>query len=632
MRYCLCLIIGMPLLYSVSFLAAQEPERNEPIPLRILRGQELAEAREARNEAGLAWEALKVRFYAARRQEQVPDASQAILLAECPPILEAYQEVVDTYPHTEIASDCIGRMGAIYDMTYRHDMALELELQRAVEFAGTFEGANCDYALGRDYLVRIKNPEEALKWLARVPPPLDGGVPVNSALPRGVRIPNEVMEWNRPSEISLCYYNAQKSMIKCELRLGQDDKAEERFSILNRMYPGENEDLDRSLEYERRSILSAKESGRVESPEELSPHLQELERQVWATIAPPWTPEEALREAREFAKTIEGRVLALGRWRHSDNQGRDQAIDSLAEYGDKAVAAIEKISEDQSLEYSGEYRAINVLRAINSEKSRALLLRFGLGELSDANHNHNTWAASRLLECDPTEAWSLLESTSNEVVMDALSALTDTPVDVQQMASLKKCLDRQDPEVDYRVVRVMAFGCTDELALEALASMTNSLAAVADLPNINDERRRSHGGTLTIGESYYQEYKFYLMNLQVDIQHLREQAQRLEEGAARDLIHIVLAYKEDASTHDDIIAIIQNKEAGMFRAWAVVSLQYIGDLQDVGLLKQLEADDPFVIQRQDHFGPNIVDFYPVRSAARGAIVVIEGKYDESASE
>ena len=70
-------------------------------------------------------------------------------------------------------------------------------------------------------------------------------------------------------------------------------------------------------------------------------------------------------------------------WREPEPD-RDQAIATLAQYGDDAVAEIELqiVDDEVNLDYGWGHNTVRVLEAINSEKSRTLLRRIALGELA----------------------------------------------------------------------------------------------------------------------------------------------------------------------------------------------------------------------------------------------------------
>jgi beta-lactamase regulating signal transducer with metallopeptidase domain len=332
-------------------------------------------------------------------------------------------------------------------------------------------------------------------------------------------------------------------------------------------------------------------------------------------------------EAQERSEKIRRELLEFSRM--GPGPDTDQTLDVIAEYGDDVVLEIECLSEEQVLDSSGQQQMLFLLEAVNSEKSRTLLLRYALGSLGvDSSFMHSA-AGLKLLACDPEAAWLLLESPSRQVVEESLVSLVGRQVDAEQLELLIRVFDRENPTLNLITTTLLVKGCSDELADQALDSIIDSLEAI---PNRFDQDPELETA-LFLGYSLHVISQM-LPNIKVDDEQLRQHAEQLE-GRTQDIVYIALASRGDQSVHDEIIAIIMNQEARSRRALAVNSLRIIGQIEDIPLLEELQTNDPFTegaVLRTEFGLKHNINTYPVRNAARYTISVIEQKIKEESSE
>jgi HEAT repeat protein len=328
--------------------------------------------------------------------------------------------------------------------------------------------------------------------------------------------------------------------------------------------------------------------------------------------------------------TLEDSVDRLGRLKPGAET--DQAVGDLARQGDKAVAEIGKQLEERDVDYGWRHNAVRVLKAVNTEKSRALLRRMALGELSGGNPNLAAWAAQALIACDRREAWALLNSTSPEALTTALNAIDGQTVDKEYISLLKKQLGNKNPLVSWRAAEVMAAGASGKLADEAVEAIGQALTAVASLPHVDEPDPKGYrfGTVSTLGEQYYFRYTNALERAHVDNRTLHNLAERLH-GRARNTVVLALVRRGDKSVHNEVVMLAQDLQAGLFRAWAARGLGEIGIQDDLPLLRTLAENDPLIRNGPlapphpiDSLGPT----YPVREAAKGAIHSIEKRERE----
>jgi hypothetical protein len=177
----------------------------EEIPLRELRGRDYTAASETRGRADLMRADLERRLFGPPKQ-RLPISQEEIDMAVTK-IEQAYQEVMERYPHTEIAAYCAMRLSGFYGSQGEIDKAEKLREQTIKRFSGTSVGNKAVFEMGLSHLQRKHDPAEAIKWFSRI-----------------------------PTDDKL-YLSAQQQLIKCELQLRQDDKAQDRAAKLKSSYP-----------------------------------------------------------------------------------------------------------------------------------------------------------------------------------------------------------------------------------------------------------------------------------------------------------------------------------------------------------------------------------------------------------
>jgi tetratricopeptide (TPR) repeat protein len=195
---------------------------------RKLWGDEYSAACSARGRADLMRKALEKRMSASGSNQ----ASKSETFAtDADDVVQAYQDAIDRFPHTEIAAYCAIRLGGFYQQLGRFDEAAELLEKTAGEFAGTPEGIRVAFNLGLIHAQARNDQVEAIKWFARVPRP-------------------ENLSGVKDDEAAKLYLSAQEQLIKCELKLGLNAQAQERVNEAKKGMPQFHDELDRFHRFE----------------------------------------------------------------------------------------------------------------------------------------------------------------------------------------------------------------------------------------------------------------------------------------------------------------------------------------------------------------------------------------------
>ncbi|MHC4398963.1 MAG: M56 family metallopeptidase [Planctomycetota bacterium] len=223
--------------------AEEDRSAGRPVATRKLWGKEYSEAVSARNRVDRMRADLEKRMSAARREwrkagNRSPLPTSDRFEAQAAEVVRAYQEVINRYPHTEIAAGCALRLAGSYQYQGKFDEAAQVSAKAATEFAGTPEGVKAVFSTGLIHLQARHDPAEASKWFARVTRP---------AKPAGAPY----------DEADKFYLSAQEQLIKCELMLGLDSQAEERMKKLKQVFPQYAGEVDRFYQAQLASRASS---------------------------------------------------------------------------------------------------------------------------------------------------------------------------------------------------------------------------------------------------------------------------------------------------------------------------------------------------------------------------------------
>ena len=146
---------------------AQDNTPKQTVPTRKL-------PRNRRREAGVASDRadlMRARFerQLAPSDHSKPKESQTETLeAE---VVEAYEDVIEKYAHTDIAAYCAMRLAGFYRRLGHVDKSLRLLEATASEFEGTHEASKVMYETGLFHAQVRKDQASAREWFKRIPDP-----------------------------------------------------------------------------------------------------------------------------------------------------------------------------------------------------------------------------------------------------------------------------------------------------------------------------------------------------------------------------------------------------------------------------------------------------------------------------
>ena len=223
------------LLAGCAVLAGERDEPPRP-PLRQLTGEELREARAARDRADL----LRAAYERPRQGPKGAEKDEG----EFAKVVVAYADAIEKYSGTDIAAYCQVRLAGFYQFGKEYDKAAKVLSDLAQRYAGTEHANTACFECGLHYLQARHDPASALPWFEKVSAPATAGE--DGAVPE-----------KQYSEADVVYLSAQQTAANCEVRLGRPADAARRIEALGKRYPQYKKSIDGSLRFAVRSALSS---------------------------------------------------------------------------------------------------------------------------------------------------------------------------------------------------------------------------------------------------------------------------------------------------------------------------------------------------------------------------------------
>lgn len=556
--------------------------------LLILQRQDYLEAIALREQADLKFQQLLDKSAAARRERREldirPDAEELIRL---------YKSVTERFPLTEIGAYCEHRLAGAYQQIGEYDTAVQTLYGAYQLYSATSEAPEFAQSLGIMLLQAKNDPETAIKWLELIP------------APREIESPEGQAAFSK-------FFGAQQALLRCEIQLERNEAAASRVKSLIQQYPRFQANIEQDYQFLLRAAQSQPKNARQR---------QAPEGQASPNPVPPKPAPAREPTPQELAfRLLEQQVRQLRTVKPGPDM--DAALEGLSQQRDAAVDTIERLCPELAGDFGWVHTSVRVLERVNSEKSRALLKKLALGEIQVPQANLQSWAAGALLRCDKSQARSLLASRTDEVLETALIGLREAEIDEALMKELRPHIQSANSHTRFLAALAISRGSPAELAWP---SILEAIRKVEEIPNLDamDPSSGYHSDQLTTREANLFQFISVLGQVKVSEAVIREASKGLS-GRTRDILLLGLAFRGDASVHDDIVRIAHDPDAGLFRGLAASSLEKIGTPEDLPLLRKLVESDPLVREgggmvRLTGGGAN----YPVRRMAKQAVGTIE---------
>jgi len=240
---------------------------------------------------------------------------------------------------------------------------------------------------------------------------------------------------------------------------------------------------------------------------------------------------------------------------------------------------------------------VRQLKQINSDESTKVLERIATNGFGLNNSGLENQAATAVMDSRPESGWNLLTSKNPTVASLALNVIERAQFDADKMRLLNDCQKGARPVIRWRAAEIMAAAPAGELARAALQSITQLLAEIPNMPDRDEQFPQGLGSRLpmTVAEAGYLRLYGALTRLKLDNSELHEALSRIQ-GRAQYAFVLALAERGDTSVRQGLIDIVRDKNASLFRAWAVKGLGNIGTAEDLEMLRELAASDSFVLE------------------------------------
>jgi hypothetical protein len=319
-------------------------------------------------------------------------------------------------------------------------------------------------------------------------------------------------------------------------------------------------------------------------------------------------------------------------WQEKLSDGKlDKAAASIKPVADEAVDEIMRAFKRRGQTFAYRHRAVQILQRLRTEKARGTLLDIALGRSAEHLPSMKQWASAAYIRTmkDKAGARTLLASDDPGVLNNALLAIKGIEVDKALFERLLELIARKEKEpVSQRAIRhaaaaVMAADPGGKFIPQKVDAI---LAALADVANMPDASKVYWPGYYTHAEASYHHYLNCLCQMKGADAALRQATGRAA-GVAREILVIARAQRGDATVRQDIHRILEDRQAGIRRAWAARGLAAIGTREDLPILKKVAASDPLEREQGGDVGPPDAKrtFFPVRGAAQDAVRQIESR-------
>jgi HEAT repeat protein len=241
------------------------------------------------------------------------------------------------------------------------------------------------------------------------------------------------------------------------------------------------------------------------------------------------------------------------------------------------------------------------------------------------NQHLEEWAARGFLkaavpECSPRQ---LLQTRNPRVTNVGLAALKGEPIDDTLMEQLEGIMRTGPVWVRGSAAEVLV---ADRSAALAERKARAIVCALGDMAAMDLSVARLRATILTPEEFWYNRFIGYLCGVW-EANSEMELPAAPGAGRARDAVMIARSRRGDRDVAAELLRILQDPQAGMFRAWAAEGLGKIGTKDHVEILTRLAQSDEMQRYYPGSLPPPLPDppVRPVRVAAYQALNEIKAR-------
>ena len=325
------------------------------------------------------------------------------------------------------------------------------------------------------------------------------------------------------------------------------------------------------------------------------------------------------------AEDIERWMNVLGMpWHQKQDRGPEleQAVQGLARLGDDGVALVMAEYDRPSRSAAFRHRAIQVLGAAGTDQAQGVLLDIAFGK-RDPDGQGSEWAAATYLRTlsDQSGARPLLESSDPGIRNIALLALKGVALDRGLLDQVHDAALSENPSVRAAAADVLKHAPGTQHSEEKLTTLLEAIRGVDDLPYAHKPLSRS---CLSQGEDLYRRYIGAIAGADLAAGVLAG-VTTSTESVTHTCVVIARGMRGDPDVRTSLLRLAGDPEAGMFRAFAVRALGYVGTGEDLAFLREVAESDPLVRKDASCASRGQGERFLVREAAEAAITMIDAR-------
>ena len=265
-------------------------------------------------------------------------------------------------------------------------------------------------------------------------------------------------------------------------------------------------------------------------------------------------------------------------------------------------------------------RIFEALRYVGSEEAKTALLKIAQNKQYTDSYTLGDRVAKAYMHLakDSTEIAQLFSSAQPRVVDAALGGIRGCALTAPAVEALGKLLNSTSSWRHYHVSSAFAQDTSSENTERKVDLL---LASFSRLDNLEDGDKVNPQFGFTGYELAYGGYLGALRTMPDADPFLLKSLGQSVPQRQRQMIVMALGRRRRPVVRPELLQIIKTEDDGFIRWTAVESLRYIATKEDMPLLQELAANDPYTRNHSKHamaHGPKKqpTQYYPVRNAAR----------------
>lgn len=329
------------------------------------------------------------------------------------------------------------------------------------------------------------------------------------------------------------------------------------------------------------------------------------------------TREEDIAAVRKLEDELLAEIQRSSRDSRMIRQETRAVIDALVKQKVDVVSLLVKECREKAVQRNSV--VFKALRYVGTEQAKAALLKIA----QDKQYTNSYALGDRVAKAymhlakDSTEIAQLFSSEQPRVVDASLVGIAGCPLTASAVEALGQLLNSTSSWRHHRV----AVAFTQDMSPENAARKVELLVAgLPRLDHLEDGEKVDPETGLTGYEHAYASYLSALENMSGADPVLLERLWSAKEQQ-RQMIIMALGRRRHPAIRGELLQIVKTEDDGFIRWEAIQSLHYTATEEDIPLLQELSANDPYTRMHSAHHishnSPNQpTNYHAVRNAAK----------------